>query len=47
MGRRMKDQLAEVDLDGETHYVLKEDLDDLRATKPTKAVRSCPATMPG
>ena len=36
------DRLAEVDVEGETRYVLREDLDELRATRPTGAVRLLP-----
>ncbi len=35
-------RLAEVDVSGERAYVLAEDLDDLRSTKPTKALRLLP-----
>jgi len=35
-------QLAAVEVDGERAYVLAEDLDDLVATKPTRAVRLLP-----
>jgi hypothetical protein len=36
------DRLAEVDVDGESAYVLAEDLDELAATTPTNAVRLLP-----
>lgn len=36
------DRLVEVDVEGEPHLVLRDDLDDLRATRPTKAVRLLP-----
>jgi hypothetical protein len=35
-------RLAEVDIEGEQAYVLGEDLDDLVATKPTRALRLLP-----
>jgi hypothetical protein len=35
-------RLAEVDLGGERAYVLAEDLDDLRSTKPTRTLRLLP-----
>jgi hypothetical protein len=35
-------RLAEVDVEGETRYVLREDLDELMATRPTKVVRLLP-----
>jgi DNA glycosylase AlkZ-like len=38
----LADRLAEVDVEGETRYVLREDLDELMATRPTKAVRLLP-----
>jgi hypothetical protein len=37
------DRLAPVDVDGETAYILGEDLDELTATPPTSAVRLLPA----
>jgi hypothetical protein len=37
------DRLAPVEIDGETAYVLAEDLDELTATPPTSAVRLLPA----
>jgi hypothetical protein len=40
------DRLTSVDLNGETFHVLGEDLDDLRATLPTKAVRLLPGYDP-
>jgi hypothetical protein len=36
------DRLAEIDLDGESAYVLVEDVDELASAKPTKAVRLLP-----
>jgi len=36
------DRVAEVDVDGESSYVRTEDLEDLAAAKPTKAVRLLP-----
>lgn len=39
----LRDRLAEVELDGESAYVLAEDLDELTATGPTTAVRLLPA----
>jgi hypothetical protein len=36
------DRLAEVDIDGESAYVLREDLEELAATPPTTAVRLLP-----
>lgn len=36
------DRLASVDVDGEPHHVLAEDLDELAATRPTKVVRLLP-----
>ncbi len=36
------DRLVEVDVEGETLVVLREDVDDLRATRPTSAVRLLP-----
>jgi hypothetical protein len=39
---RMGDRIAEVQVDGETGYVLAEDLDELAATRPTKSVRLLP-----
>lgn len=36
------DRLAEVDVEGETHYVLREDLDAVTAARPSKAVRFLP-----
>jgi hypothetical protein len=36
------DRLVEVDVEGETLAVLRDDLDDLRATRPTAAVRLLP-----
>jgi hypothetical protein len=38
----LEDRVAEVDVDGEPMYVLAEDVDDLAATRPTKAVRLLP-----
>jgi hypothetical protein len=38
----LKDRLAEVVVDGETAYVMREDVDDLMAARPTKAVRLLP-----
>src|SRR3954452_16172569 len=38
----VEDRLAEVDVEGETHYVAHEDLDELMATKPSKTVRFLP-----
>jgi hypothetical protein len=35
----LRPRLAEVEVDGETAYVLAEDVDELRSTKPTSAVR--------
>ena len=37
--RALGDRLAEVDVDGESRYVLAEDLPELAATAPTRAVR--------
>jgi hypothetical protein len=39
---RLGDRLAKVEVDGETQYVLAEDVDELTATRPTKAVRLLP-----
>ena len=36
------DRLAEVDVEGEIHYVLRDDHDDLVAARPSKAVRFLP-----
>jgi hypothetical protein len=36
------DRLAEVDVEGETHYVLRGDLDALLAARPSKSVRLLP-----
>ena len=36
------DRLAEIDVEGERAYVLREDLDELEATRPTPAVRLLP-----
>ena len=38
----LADRLAEVEIEGETRHVLREDLDELRATRPTNAVRLLP-----
>jgi Winged helix DNA-binding domain len=38
----LEERLAEVDVEGETHYVMRDDLDELMATKPSKAVRFLP-----
>ncbi len=38
----MGDQLVEVDVAGESAYVLREDTDELMAARPTKAVRLLP-----
>jgi hypothetical protein len=38
----MTDRLTEVDVEGETCFVLGEDVDELRSAKPTKAVRFLP-----
>ena len=38
----LRPRLAEVDVGGDRAYVLKEDLDELRAAKPTRAVRLVP-----
>jgi len=38
----LKDRLKPVDVEGETAYVLIEDVDDLMAARPTKAVRLLP-----
>jgi hypothetical protein len=40
------DRRARVDLDGETAYVLVDDLDELGATRPTKVVRLLPGYDP-
>ena len=37
------DRLAPVDIDGESAYVLREDLEELASTRPTTAVRLLPA----
>ncbi len=39
---QMKDQLVAVDVDGETAYVLSEDVDALMTTQPTETVRFLP-----
>jgi hypothetical protein len=38
----LADRLAEVEIEGETHFVVHEDADDLRAAKPSMAVRFLP-----
>ena len=38
----VSDRLASVDVEGETHYVLREDLDALKSARPSKAVRLLP-----
>lgn len=38
----LRDRLAEVDVEGETAYVLVDDVDELRATRPSHAVRLLP-----
>lgn len=38
----MTDRLTEVEIEGRTYVVLDEDVDELRSTKPTKAVRFLP-----
>ena len=38
----LADQLAEVDVAGETHYVMVDDVDDLMATRGSRAVRFVP-----
>jgi hypothetical protein len=38
----LRPRLAEVDVGSERAYVLKEDLDELRATRPTRAIRLLP-----
>jgi Winged helix DNA-binding domain len=38
----MKERLTEVDVEGETRFVLDEDLDELRSTRPTRSLRFLP-----
>jgi hypothetical protein len=39
---RLGERLVEVEVDGQPNYVFREDLDDLAATPPSKAVRLLP-----
>jgi hypothetical protein len=38
----VEDRLVEVDVEGETHYVMDDDVDELMVTKPSSAVRFLP-----
>jgi hypothetical protein len=39
---QVQDRLVEVDVEGEKHYVMEEDLDELMATTPSRVVRFLP-----